>query len=89
MLRCWPYHSLRASLQAPEAQGGSAEGQMVHVHPYWLLCIRWVTEPLSEKKFLCAIDMQKGTAKFTLQMLSNEDHQQQDGEWQGLFNPPC
>jgi hypothetical protein len=41
------------------------------------------------KKSLFAIDMQKGTGKFTLQMLSNEDHQQQDGEWQGLLNPPC
>jgi hypothetical protein len=28
-------------------------------------------------------------ATHTLQMLSNKDHQQQDGERQGLFNPPC
>lgn len=33
---------------------------MVHVHRYWLLCICWVTEPLSEKKACGQLTCKKG-----------------------------
>jgi hypothetical protein len=33
---------------------------MVPVHPYWLLCICWVTKPLSEKKACVQLTLKKG-----------------------------